>query len=48
VAGMTRNHRLAGAINDQGLGTVRRMLAYKTAWNGDKTGTAAPQGTAAA
>jgi putative transposase len=34
VAGMTRNHSLARAITDQGLGAVRRMLAYKTAWNG--------------
>jgi putative transposase len=34
VAGMTRNHRLARAISDQGFGTARRMLSYKTAWNG--------------
>jgi len=34
VAGMTRNHRLARAVTDQGLGTVRRLLGYKTAWNG--------------
>ena len=34
VAGMIRNRHLARAINDKGLGTVRRMLAYKTAWNG--------------
>jgi len=34
VAGMTRNRRLARAITDQGLGSVRRMLAYKTAWQG--------------
>jgi putative transposase len=34
VAGMTRNRPLARAIEDQGFGTVRRMLAYKTAWNG--------------
>jgi putative transposase len=34
VAGMTRNRSLARAITDQGLGTVRRLLAYKSAWNG--------------
>jgi len=34
VAGMTRNRRLARAISDQGFGTARRMLGYKTAWNG--------------
>ena len=34
VAGMTRNHRLARAICDQGFGQARRMLGYKTAWNG--------------
>jgi putative transposase len=34
VAGMTRNCKLARAVTDQGFGTVRRMLAYKTAWNG--------------
>ena len=34
MAGMTRNRRLARAVADQGLGSVRRMLAYKTAWNG--------------
>jgi putative transposase len=34
VAGMTRNRRLARAISDQGLGAARRMLAYKTTWNG--------------
>ena len=34
VAGMTRNRRLARAIADQGFGTARRMLAYKTAWQG--------------
>ena len=34
VAGMTRNHRLARAICDQGFGQARRMLAYKTAWRG--------------
>jgi putative transposase len=34
VAGMTRNRRLARAISDQGFGQARRMLEYKTAWNG--------------
>jgi putative transposase len=34
VAGMTRNRRLARAVYDQGFGQARRMLAYKTAWNG--------------
>ncbi|TVZ06898.1 transposase [Trebonia kvetii] len=34
VAGMTRNRRLARAVADQGFGTARRMLAYKTAWRG--------------
>jgi len=34
VAGMTRNRRLARALSDQGFGTARRMLGYKTAWYG--------------
>jgi putative transposase len=34
VAGMVRNRRLARAISDQGFGEARRMLGYKTAWNG--------------
>ena len=34
VAGMSRNRRLARAIYDQGFGQVRRMLGYKTGWNG--------------
>ena len=34
VAGMMRNRRLARAIADAGFGEVRRMLAYKTTWNG--------------
>ena len=34
VTGMTRNRRLARAISDQGFGQARRMLGYKTAWNG--------------
>jgi putative transposase len=36
VAGMTKNHNLAAAIADQGFGHVRRMLAYKTVWNGGR------------
>jgi len=34
VVGMTRNRRLARAIADQGFGQARRVLGYKTAWNG--------------
>ncbi len=34
VIGMTRNSRLARAVADQGFGTARRMLGYKTTWNG--------------
>jgi putative transposase len=34
VAGLTRNRRLARALCDQGLGQARRMLSYKTTWNG--------------
>jgi putative transposase len=34
VAGMTRNRRLARSISDQGFGQARRMLGYKTTWNG--------------
>jgi putative transposase len=34
VAGMTRNRRLARAVADQGFGTAKRMLGYKTTWNG--------------
>jgi putative transposase len=34
VAGMTCNRRLARAIADQGFGMARRMLGYKTTWNG--------------
>jgi putative transposase len=36
VAGMMKNHNLAAAIGDQGFGQVRRMLAYKTTWNGGR------------
>jgi putative transposase len=34
VTGMLANRRLARAIADQGFGRARRMLGYKTAWNG--------------
>jgi putative transposase len=34
VAGMARNRRLARAIADAGFGEARRMLGYKTTWNG--------------
>ncbi len=40
VAGMVRNRRLARAIADQGFGEARRMLAYKTTWNGGRVVTA--------
>ena len=36
VAGMVGNRRLARAIADQGFGAARRMLAYKTTWNGGR------------
>ena len=36
VAGMIRNRRLARAIADQGFGQARRMLGYKTTWNGGR------------
>ena len=36
VAGMTRNRRLARAVSDQGFGHARRMLGYKTGWNGGR------------
>jgi putative transposase len=36
VAGMTRNRKLARAIADQGFGQARRMLAYKTTWQGGR------------
>jgi putative transposase len=36
VAGMTRNRRLARAVSDQGFGQARRMLGYKTTWNGGR------------
>lgn len=34
VTGMVANRRLARAVADQGFATVRRMLEYKTGWNG--------------
>ncbi|MHB1594116.1 MAG: IS607 family element RNA-guided endonuclease TnpB [Streptosporangiaceae bacterium] len=40
VAGMVRNRRLARAIADAGFGEARRMLAYKTTWNGGRLVTA--------
>jgi putative transposase len=36
VAGLLANTRLARAISDQGFGTARRMLAYKTTWHGGR------------
>ncbi|MGH3154668.1 MAG: IS607 family element RNA-guided endonuclease TnpB [Streptosporangiaceae bacterium] len=34
VTGMLANRRLARAVADQGFATARRMLGYKTKWNG--------------
>ena len=34
TSGMTRNRRLARAVSDQGFAVARRMLSYKTTWNG--------------
>lgn len=34
VRGMSRNHRLARSVLDQGWGEVRRQLEYKTEWYG--------------
>lgn len=36
VTGMLTNRRLARAIADQGFGTSRQMLGYKTVWNGGR------------
>jgi putative transposase len=36
VAGMLKNRRLARKIADAGFGTLRRQLAYKTAWRGGR------------
>jgi len=35
VDGMKRNHKLALAISDVGLGEFRRQMTYKTAWQGE-------------
>lgn len=34
VKGMVKNHCLAGAIHDVGMGELRRQIEYKAAWNG--------------
>jgi len=34
VKGMVKNHCLAGAISDVGMGEFRRQVEYKAAWNG--------------
>src|SRR5574343_1932012 len=34
VAGMVKNHCMAGAISDVGMGEFRRQIEYKSAWNG--------------
>jgi putative transposase len=40
VTGMLANRRLARAVADQGFATARRMLGYKTGWNGGRLITA--------
>src|SRR6185437_6435168 len=40
VAGMIRNRKLARAVSDQGFGRLRRMLTYKTEWQGGQLVTA--------
>ncbi len=40
VIGMISNRRLARAVADQGFGTARRMLSYKTDWHGGRLITA--------
>jgi len=34
VKGMVKNHHLAGAIQDVGMGEFRRQIEYKAAWHG--------------
>jgi len=34
VKGMVKNHHLAGAIHDVGMGELRRQIEYKADWNG--------------
>jgi putative transposase len=36
VTGMLANRRLARAVADQGFGAARRLLGYKTTWNGGR------------
>jgi putative transposase len=36
VTGMLANRKLARAVADQGFGAARRMLRYKTTWNGGR------------
>lgn len=36
VAGMMKNHRLAGAVSDAAFGEVRRQLEYKCQWYGSE------------
>ncbi len=40
VTGMLANRRLARAVADQGFYSARRMLGYKTTWNGGQLITA--------
>jgi len=42
VKGMLRNRRLARTLADTGMATIRRQLAYKTAWYGSSLVTAEP------
>ena len=36
MAGLSRNHRLARALTDSGMGQLRRLLTYKTRWYGSE------------